>query len=182
MVLFMPLSFPMPCSTQQHTALYDTTLQYSTLHYSTLLLLNIALYYTVHCTILHCTTLYYTTLQHWTVNPSLLIAPLASPITTFSPPSSSSPQRGSDPLQVANVGVLWLLVDGEVRASVPYGTARDAECAQLPDVKACPNIGFDLDFDTRVLTNGAHTLGVRVTGKTRLAIDLPGPSGGFDVR
>jgi len=72
-----------------------------------------------------------------------------------------------------------LVVDGEVRASVPYGTPRAAECAQLPDVKACPNIGFDLDFDTRVLTNGSHTLGVRVTGKSGQAVVLPGPSGGL---
>ena len=72
-----------------------------------------------------------------------------------------------------------LLVDGEVRASVPYGTGRAGECAQLPDVIACPNIGFDLDFDTRALTNGSHTLGVRVTGKSRLVVVLPGPSGGL---
>ncbi len=72
-----------------------------------------------------------------------------------------------------------LLVDGEVRASVPYGTARVAECAQLPDVKACPNIGFDLDFDTRVLNNGPHALGVRVRGKGGKTTVLPGPSGGL---
>jgi hypothetical protein len=75
--------------------------------------------------------------------------------------------------------ILALLIDGEVRATVPYGTERTAECVQLPDVKACPKIGFDLDFDTRVLTNGSHTLGVRVTGKGGLISVLPGPPGGL---
>ena len=65
-----------------------------------------------------------------------------------------------------------------MRASVPYGTARTAECALLTDVKACPNIGFDLDFDTRVLTNGSHALGVRVTGKSGSVV-VPGPAGGL---
>ncbi|MEO8126802.1 MAG: M36 family metallopeptidase [Bryobacteraceae bacterium] len=72
-----------------------------------------------------------------------------------------------------------LLIDGETRASVPYGTARTAECGALADVKLCPNIGFDLDFDTRVLANGAHTLGVRVTGKGGMVTVLPGPPGGL---
>ena len=109
----------------------------------------------------------------------------AVPVGTLTSPANNA--RVSGIVSVAGLAydslgqplTVNLLVDGEVRASVPYGTARDAECAQLPDVKACPNIGFDLDFDTRVLTNGAHTLGVRVTGKTRQAIDLPGPSGGL---
>jgi hypothetical protein len=53
-----------------------------------------------------------------------------------------------------------LVVDGEGRATVPYGEPRPGECAALPDVRACPNIGFALEFDTRQLTNGPHVLGV----------------------
>jgi hypothetical protein len=55
-----------------------------------------------------------------------------------------------------------LLIDGEFRATIPYGRPRPQECESLPDVEACPNIGFELDFDTRRLFNGPHALGIRI--------------------
>ncbi len=54
----------------------------------------------------------------------------------------------------------FLAVDGVVFAQLNYGDQRPEQCSHLPDVKACPNIGFWGDFDTTVLTNGVHQLGV----------------------
>ncbi len=53
-----------------------------------------------------------------------------------------------------------LVIDGISYGVVPIGRPRPEVCAALPDVKACPNIGFDLDFDTRRLVSGPHTLGI----------------------
>lgn len=54
----------------------------------------------------------------------------------------------------------FLAVDGVRFAQLNYGEPRPEQCSDLPDVKACPNIGFWGDFDTTVLTNGVHQLGV----------------------
>lgn len=73
-----------------------------------------------------------------------------------------------------------LVVDGEGRASVPYGEPRPGECASLPDVRACPNIGFALEFDTRLLSNGVHQLGVLLfddRGGSAYAQDSPSRRG-----
>ncbi len=53
-----------------------------------------------------------------------------------------------------------LIVDGSVY-SLTYGRPRPEECATL-NVPACPNIGFETDFDTRRLSNGPHVLWIRV--------------------
>jgi hypothetical protein len=79
----------------------------------------------------------------------------------------------------SQITAVTLLVDGESRGAIPFGTPRVTECEQLPDVKACTNIGFDLDFDTRVMGNGPHVLGVRVTSKSGQSSIIPGPAGGL---
>jgi hypothetical protein len=53
-------------------------------------------------------------------------------------------------------------VDGSSYTAIPYGTALPDVCAQLPDVAACPRIGFAVNFDTTRLSNGPHVLGVFV--------------------
>ncbi|MBI3209078.1 MAG: M36 family metallopeptidase [Candidatus Solibacter usitatus] len=57
------------------------------------------------------------------------------------------------------LGVL-LVVDGISVANIPYGSPRAQECSTLRNIRNCPNIGFDLDFDTKRLTNGPHTLSI----------------------
>jgi hypothetical protein len=69
-----------------------------------------------------------------------------------------------------------LLINGELRATIPYGETRPGECANLPDVAACPDIGFALDFDTRRLLNGPQVLGVRAVDNRGAAVILPSPS------
>lgn len=54
-----------------------------------------------------------------------------------------------------------LRIDGENRRLATYGLPRPDACAALPDVAACPNIGFEVDFDTRTFPNGPHVLGIR---------------------
>ena len=66
-----------------------------------------------------------------------------------------------------------LLVDGIGYYAVNYGDERAAQCATLPDVKACPNIGFWYDFDTRVVPNGLHQLGVRITDDKGNSVVIP---------
>lgn len=66
-----------------------------------------------------------------------------------------------------------LLVDGAGIALASYGRPRPAECANLPQVAACPNIGFSLDLDTRTLTNGSHVIGMRITNDAGIAVTVP---------
>lgn len=66
-----------------------------------------------------------------------------------------------------------LLVDGSVYMTLRYGLPRPEECTQLTGVAACPNIGFEGDFDTRQLSNGAHALGVRITDNQKSATIVP---------
>ncbi len=66
-----------------------------------------------------------------------------------------------------------LVMDNILVAIVPYGRPRPQECAQLPDVTACPNIGFEMDYDTRALTNGLHTLGIQLTDDRGATVMIP---------
>jgi hypothetical protein len=66
-----------------------------------------------------------------------------------------------------------LLIDGFVAATVPYGKPRPDECAALPDVPACPNIGFELDFDTTRLPNGPHTIAILVANDRNILYEFP---------
>ncbi len=56
--------------------------------------------------------------------------------------------------------LVYLLIDNQIRATLRYGNARPEVCATLSGIPACPNIGFDGTFDTRLLSNGPHRLGV----------------------
>ena len=66
-----------------------------------------------------------------------------------------------------------LLVDGLTFMSLSYGDERAEQCQTLPDVEACPNIGFWGDFDTRRLSNGLHQLGVRITDNSGRTTIVP---------
>jgi hypothetical protein len=66
-----------------------------------------------------------------------------------------------------------LLIDGATFANVSYGRPRPQECTTMPDVRACPNIGFDYSLDTTRLTNGPHTLQVYVFNDRFVALAFP---------
>lgn len=66
-----------------------------------------------------------------------------------------------------------VLVDGAAVAAAAYGQPRPEECSSLPDVGACPNIGFTYNLDTRTLTNGFHVLGVRITNDSGFGVTVP---------
>lgn len=70
-----------------------------------------------------------------------------------------------------------LEIDGTGYAYMTYGSARPEACAQLKDAAACPAIGFDLDFDTRIIPNGPHTVSVRVRDSAGASFDTAGPNG-----
>lgn len=79
------------------------------------------------------------------------------------------------------VASVTLVIDGYPIGAVPFGTSRPEACAQLPDIAACPNIGFELDFDTTRLVNGPHFLYVVVRDDKGGSVDSPaGLSGGLD--
>lgn len=66
-----------------------------------------------------------------------------------------------------------LLIDGFTAASIPYGKPRPDECAALPDVPACPNIGFEIDFDTARLPNGPHTIAILAANDRNILYEFP---------
>jgi Fungalysin metallopeptidase (M36)/Fungalysin/Thermolysin Propeptide Motif len=75
-----------------------------------------------------------------------------------------------------------LLTDGTAIAVAQYGLPRPDECAALPDVTACPNIGFSVNLDTRTLTNGDHVIGVRILNDAGLGVTVPDQvRGGMNV-
>ena len=74
---------------------------------------------------------------------------------------------------VGQVTSVVLLVDGFALRTAAYGIARPDVCASLPDVTACPNIGFSVPFDTTTLSNGPHVLGVRITNSAGLSVIVP---------
>jgi hypothetical protein len=81
-------------------------------------------------------------------------------------------------LRITGVDVL---IDGVTFGRAPYGQPRPEVCAQLPDRSPnCPGVGFQLNLDPRStalpLTNGTHTLQVRVqdeTGRFTLMPETP---------
>lgn len=54
----------------------------------------------------------------------------------------------------------FLVVDGQGTDNIVYGTPSPEICATLPNVAACPNIGFTASFNTARFPNGPHILGV----------------------
>ena len=56
-----------------------------------------------------------------------------------------------------------VLLDGVVLGDASYGGLRPDVCAAFPGRSGCPNVGWNFAVDTTVLSNGAHTVEVRVT-------------------
>jgi hypothetical protein len=74
---------------------------------------------------------------------------------------------------VGRVTSVALLVDEFIVAVAQYGLPRPQDCANLPGVTACPNIGFNVNLDTRTLTNGPHVLGVRIVNDSGFSVIVP---------
>jgi hypothetical protein len=66
-----------------------------------------------------------------------------------------------------------LVVNGEAREVISYGRPRPTECAALPGVAACPNIGFEMAFDTRRLNNGPNVIGIRLIDSDGASVIIP---------
>ena len=80
------------------------------------------------------------------------------------------------------VGSVVLLLDGVLYRNAAYGLPRPDICASLPDVTACPNIGFSVPLDTTTLANGPHVLGVRITNTQGISVIVPAlDSAGMNV-
>lgn len=58
-------------------------------------------------------------------------------------------------------------------APIRYGDPRPEACTALQNVAACPNIGFEGEFDTRRLANGLHSLRVIITDDKGRNTDVP---------
>jgi hypothetical protein len=105
--------------------------------------------------------------------------PSLAPLGFITSPVASSTVRGTikvwgwawDP--DGTVRTARLLVDGITFATLEYGEERGEQCAALPDVPACPNIGFSGDFDTTRLSNGLHQLGVQLTDDSGRTTIIP---------
>ena len=66
-----------------------------------------------------------------------------------------------------------LLVDGLSYGTIPYGRPRPEVCAFLQGVAACPNIGFEMEFDSRRLSNGTHVVGVGLVDDRGATVVIP---------
>ena len=66
-----------------------------------------------------------------------------------------------------------LLMDGDLSRLAAYGSPQPDICAELPNVAACPGIGFGVSLDTTPLSNGPHVLGIRITNSQGLSVIVP---------
>ena len=66
-----------------------------------------------------------------------------------------------------------LLIDGVVRARLPYGDPRPGECPAIGNPAPCPNIGFWHHLNTRTLLNGPHVLGIRLIDDRGQVVVVP---------
>jgi len=62
----------------------------------------------------------------------------------------------------ARVTSAVVVIDGFIAYTAQIGLPAVEACKALPDVAACPNIGFHYALDTRTLTNGPHLIQVVV--------------------
>jgi hypothetical protein len=77
---------------------------------------------------------------------------------------------------VGRVLLVLLLIDGNIVDTVApstYGLPRPDDCAALPSIPACPNIGFNINFDTRTINNGTHVLGVLIVADSGTSATIP---------
>ena len=71
------------------------------------------------------------------------------------------------------VAQVLLLVNGTNRATIRYGLPQPEVCAGLPNIAACPNIGFEADFDTKAIPNGLHRIGVMLVDDRGAQVTVP---------
>ena len=71
------------------------------------------------------------------------------------------------------VAQVLLLVNGTNRATIRYGLPQPEVCAGLPNIAACPNIGFEAEFDTKAIPNGLHRIGVMLVDDRGAQVTVP---------
>jgi extracellular elastinolytic metalloproteinase len=80
------------------------------------------------------------------------------------------------------ISLVRVLSNGAFVSTARYGIARPDICATLPDVTACPAIGFELEYDTRLMPNGPGRLGVILTDNRGTNVIVPNlVDGGLNV-
>lgn len=124
----------------------------------------------------------FTTLPEQPVSITVDNAANAVPIGRITSPSPNAKLKGT----VKITG--WAYdPDGTVRSvdfvvglrtigTLRYGVESPEACAALRDVSACPNIGFEGDFNTTLLPNGQHLLYIRVRDNQGRLLTLPDPT------
>ena len=130
----------------------------------------------------------YTDVLESTVSVTVKNDPAQLPKVTLGAPSQGQVLTGTVRVSgnawapAGKVARVRFYVDAYPMMDVPYGTPRPDVCAQLAGVAACPNIGFDGDFDTTQLLNGPHFIVVRVTDDKGNVTQFPNTLlGGIDV-
>ena len=80
------------------------------------------------------------------------------------------------------IAQVQLLIDGGAVALLRYGLPKPEACAGLTGIAACPNIGFEGEFNTKTLSNGLHRIGVRLLDERGASVVVPRTtSGGANV-
>jgi hypothetical protein len=63
----------------------------------------------------------------------------------------------------AQISSVTVTVDGVFVGNASYGSARSDVCTRFPNKPGCPNVGWNLLFDTTSVANGSHTLEITAT-------------------
>jgi uncharacterized protein (TIGR03437 family) len=64
----------------------------------------------------------------------------------------------------AKVTSIQILVDGNLYGSANIGVSRADVCSSYPGEPGCPNLGWNINLQTTLFADGAHTLGVQAYG------------------
>lgn len=99
------------------------------------------------------------TVSNWSPSNPIKIA-IDSPNSQSSAISGSVVFGGWAVSDIAAIRSVSVAIDGVPVGSGNYGVNRADVCAVLPGRAGCPNVGWDLAFDTTSLANGPHTLSV----------------------
>jgi hypothetical protein len=66
----------------------------------------------------------------------------------------------------ASISSVQAFVDGVSYGNAIYGGSRPDVCTAFPNRAGCPNVGWNISVDTRLFTNGSHTLEITATSST----------------
>jgi sugar lactone lactonase YvrE len=128
------------------------------------------------------------TVANWSTTGNAMSIDIDKPIAN-GPALTGVTQMGGWAIDgTAAIASVQISIDGVPQGNATYGGSRADVCAVYPNRPGCPNVGWNYTLNTRLLTDGTHTLAVTGTtadGQTSTitrTITVSNASGGTSTR